>query len=266
VMAASALFPLLIALVIWLYVRDDPSQKGYASHVKVQAAVAGHPWRQVWNGLKQVFHYRNTWVLSLIPGAVVGSILAFAGLWGVPFLTTLHGFSTSDAAAICSAMLIAWAIGGPLFGAWSDRIGKRKPLYLAGLMILVLCWLCITLMPQMNRLLLVALLVLSGFASGCMIIGFAFAKESVPARLSGTVSGVVNMGVMVGPMLLQPAVGWMLDRHWTGEMQGEVKIFSASAYQQGFILMLGWLLLALLLMVLTRETDARHCDEGAEVE
>jgi MFS family permease len=56
---------------------------------------------------------------------------------------------------------------------------------------------------------LIALLVLIGFASGCMIIGFAFAKESVPGRLGGTASGIANMGVMVGPMLLQPAVGWL---------------------------------------------------------
>jgi hypothetical protein len=28
----------------------------------------------------------------------------------------------------------------------------------------------------------------------------------------------VNMGVMMGPMLLQPAVGWILDRKWQGEV------------------------------------------------
>jgi sugar phosphate permease len=264
VMAVSALFPLLIAVIIWLYVRDDPAEKGYLSHVSHSPAPSANPWSQVFIGLKQVFHYRNTWLLTLIPGSVVGTILAFAGLWGVPFLTTLHGFSKSDAAAICSAILIAWAIGGPMFGAWSDRIGKRKPLYIFGLLVIVLCWLAIVLMPQMHRGLLVALLLLSGFASGCMIIGFAYAKESVPANLSGTVSGVVNMGVMIGPMILQPAVGWMLDKNWHGELSGNVKSFSAGTYQQGFVLMLGWLALALLLILFTRETHARAIDAEAE--
>ena len=55
------------------------------------------------------------------------------------------------------------------------------------------------------------MLLVTGFSSGGIIITFAFAKESVPAYLSGTVSGVVNMGVMMGPTLLQPAVGWILD-------------------------------------------------------
>ena len=35
-----------------------------------------------------------------------------------------------------------------------------------------------------------------------MILSFAFAMESVPLSLSGTVSGLINMGIMMGPMLL----------------------------------------------------------------
>ena len=91
-----------------------------------------------------------------------------------------------------------------------------------------------------------------------MIIGFAFAKESVPARLSGTVSGIVNMGVMVGPMILQPSVGWILDRNWSGLTAGGVQIFGWNAYRTGFALMLAWAVCACLLILLTRETYCRQ--------
>jgi len=97
-----------------------------------------------------------------------------------------------------------------------------------------------------------------GFFSGNMIIGFAFAKESAPVHLTGTASGVVNMGVMMGPMLLQPAVGWMLDRSWDGETSAGVRIYSLEAYQSGFGLMLAWLALAMVLILFTRETHCRH--------
>jgi hypothetical protein len=105
---------------------------------------------------------------------------------------------------------------------------------------------------------LVSLLVVVGFLSGNMIIGFAFAKESVPARLSGTVSGVVNMGVMMGPMLLQPGVGWMLDRAWGGELREGVRIYDLTAYRGGFALLLGWLALSLVLVLFTRESHCRQ--------
>ena len=205
----------------------------------------------------KVLSYRNTWLLSIVPGGVVGSILAFAGLWGGPFLTTQHGLSESDAAAVCSAMLITWAIGGPVFGAFSDRIARRKPLYIVGCAIIAFGWSLLVVFPQMNTVLLISLLLLTGFASGCMIIGFAYAKESVSGQLAGTVSGVVNMGVMMGPMLLQPAVGWMLDKAWGGEMINGTKSYSVAAYQSGFMLMAGWVILSFLLIIYSNETKAK---------
>lgn len=255
VMAFSAIFPLVVGISIWLHVRDDPVEKGFRSHIIHEPPTERNPWAHALSGLVDVFRYGNTWLLSIVPGGIVGSILAFAGLWGVPFLTTHHDLSKGDAAALCSAMLITWAIGGPLFGAWSDRLGRRKPLYVFGSAFIAIAWLLVMFFPAMNTMLLIALLLLCGFASGCMIIGFAFGKESVPARLSGTVSGVVNMGVMMGPMILQPAVGWMLDRGWKGDTVGDVKIYSLSAYQGGFMLMAAWACAAFVLILFTRESD-----------
>ncbi len=87
-----------------------------------------------------------------------------------------------------------------------------------------------------------------------MIISFAFAKESVPLNRAGTVSGVVNMGVMMGPMILQPAVGWILDQNWQGQAVAGVRLYPLTAYQAGFSLMLAWLALGFVLLFFTRET------------
>lgn len=256
-MAVSSIFPILIGLVIWFFVRDDPSEKGYQSHIQHELPKDTKPWAHALSGLTDVMRYRNTWLLSIIPGGVVGSILSFAGLWGVPFLTTHYGFSKGDAAAICSAMLISWAIGGPIFGAYSDRIGLRKPLYVIGCSVIAMGWSTIVLVSDMPSVLLISLLLVIGFASGCMIIGFAFAKESVPAHRAGTVSGIVNMGVMMGPMILQPAVGWMLDRGWQGETINGVKVYNESVYQSGFMLMAGWAIVSFILVLFTLETKAQ---------
>ncbi len=253
VMAYASLFPVIIGLAIWLMVRDDPVEKGFNSFVNYEPQVVDKPFVHAIDGLKEVMLYRNTWLLAIVPGGVVGSILSFAGLWGVPFLTTHHGLSTGDAAALCSAMLIIWASGGPIFGLLSDRSGQQKRLYIIGCAVVSLCWGLIFFVPQMPVFLLIVVLMMAGFFSGCMVLGFAYAKESVPPRLAGTVSGVVNMGVMMGPMILQPAVGWMLDINWEGEVAGGVKYYSLSAYQYGFSLMALWATVSFVLIIFTRE-------------
>ena len=76
----------------------------------------------------------------------------------------------------------------------------------------------------------------------------------MPARLAGTITGVLNMGNMFGVTVLQPAVGWVLDRRWDGAVRDGVRVYSLEAYHAGFGLMMGWIVLGLLLFCLTRET------------
>jgi MFS family permease len=256
VMLVSSIFPFVVAALIWIVVRDDPSERGYLSYapkVKVDAPRTG-----IISGLRQVLGYRNTWLLFIAPGALAGSVLTFAGLWGVPFLTTHYGMSAPKAAAICSALLISWAVGGPVFGSLSDRVGRRKPLYVIGCAALALSWAAIIFIPGLPIAALVALLIVSGFSAGGIIIGFAYVKESVPTHLAGTAAGVCNMGVMLGPMLLQPAVGWVLDRQWQGTMVGEARIYELNAFRAGFSFMLAWAVLALICVVFSRETNCRQ--------
>lgn len=256
VVLASAGVTLVVAAAIALVVRDDPSALGYASHAP--DAASPHRRTPVGAGLVEVFRHRNTWLLTVAPGGIVGSVLAFAGLWGVPYLTTRYGLPATRAAAAMSALLVAWAVGGPVLGAASDRLGRRKPLYVGGCAVATILWGIVFYAPRLPVPALLALLVGAGFSSGSMIIGFAYAKESVPAHLAGTVSGVVNMGVMTGPMILQPAVGWVLDRCWSGGLSGGTRIYGEAAYRAGFSLMLAWLAAALGLLLWTRETFCRQ--------
>lgn len=260
VMLGSAVVTLLLAIPIWRVVRDDPVERGYASHTETirMADVATHVETGVLAGIRQVLSYRNTWLLYFIPGGIVGTALAFAGLWGVPYLTIHYDLSASRAALMCSLLLIAMAIGGPVFGWLSDHLGFRKPLYVIGSAVVLLTWSVILMMPGLPMTLLTALLIVTGFFSGCMIIGFAYAKESVPESLAGTVAGIINMGVMMGPLLLQPLVGWMLDRAGSDGLRDNIPVYALEAYRSGFAFMVGWLALSLLLVVFTRETYCKQ--------
>jgi MFS family permease len=258
VMFASAIITFAVCAAIWLIVRDDPKDKEYFSHNDITAASKNESRGRIVSGIMEILKYPNTRLLSVIPGGIVGCLLTFSGLWGVPFLTTHYGMPATEAAALTSALLVAWAIGSPIFGGLSDRIGRRKPLYLIGCALTLIGWGFIIYFPHLPVVWLAALLLITGFASGSVIIGFAFAKESVPSHLAGTVSGMTNMGVMMGPTLLQPAVGWVLDQRWNGEMLAGVRLYSLDAYRAGFSLMIAWTALALVLLLFTKETHCRQ--------
>jgi sugar phosphate permease len=256
VMMVTAIVTAALCAAIWLFVRDDPSERGYASHAPAPAVHAAHH-ASVWHGLMQVLSYRNTWILVIVPIGIAGSVLTFAGLWGVPYLKQVHGLDTKAAAAITSSLLIAWALGGPILGALSERVGRRKPIYVVTTVIALIGWGVIIFMP-LPIWALVGVLIVSGFACGNLIIGFAFAKESVPTRLMGTVSGVCNMGPLMGGMFLQPGVGWILDRNWLGNTVGGARVYDAAAYQAGFSLIFACMALSLVLILFVRETHCRQ--------
>lgn len=256
VIAAAGVCTALLAVAAWLIVRDDPAERGYRSYMP--AAHAAAPRHSMLGGMRRVLASRNVWLIFLVNGGVSGPSLTFAGLWGVPFLVTHYGLTTAQAGGIASLLLVAWAGGGPVAGTLSDRLRRRKPLYVGGAVIAALCWSVIFLVPGLPLAALMGLLVVAGVASSVVMIGFAYAKESAPVALAGSTSGVINMGNMLGGMIMQPAVGWVLDRYWDGALAGGARVYSFEAYRAGFSLMLAWLALAVVCALFTRETRCRQ--------
>jgi MFS family permease len=257
VMLASAGVTFAVSAAIWTAVRDWPREKGFADGSPYPPPGPRGVRRSVAAGILAVWRYPNIWLLFIIPAGVVGPVLTFAGLWGVPFLTTHYRLPPARASVFTTALLVAWALGGPLCGWLSDRLGRRKSLYLLGCAVALGGWGVIVGVPRLPLPLLAGALVITGMSTGCMILSFAFAKESAPADLAGTITGVVNMGIMLGPTLLQPAVGWMLDRRWSGALQDGARVYGLAAYQAGFSLFIAWAALALVLLAFTRETHCR---------
>ena len=256
VLAVSGALTAALAVAIWLVVRDDPAESGYASYSHAPPRSQGG--LSVLGGIRRSLAARNVWLIFLISGGVSGPPLTFAGLWGVPFLVTHYGLSTAQAASLTSLLLASWALAGPVLGALSDRMRRRKPVYVLGTVLAAAGWAMVFLVPGLPLALLVALLVATGIVSACVMVGFAIAKESAPAALAGTASGVANMGNMLGGMIMPPVVGWVLDRNWSGTLADGARIYDFAAYRAGFSPMLAWLVLSLLLLAFTRETHCRQ--------
>ncbi len=256
VVLVSALAIVGVFALTWLIVKNDPSERhfqSYAHSLLQRQDVASKG--ALLNGFKQIFHYRNTWLIVLAQGGIVGPILSFTGLWGTPFLKARFGLAPANAAMVCSVMIVCWAVASPVCGALSDTIGRRKPIYLAGCLISTAGWFVLFYAP-LSLAAFVVVSALTSLASGGVVIGFAYTKESVPVQFLATATGAVNIGNMVGPMLLQPGIGRILDQKWSGQLSGGVRVYGVDAFQAGFLLIVAWSLVSCVLISLTRET---HC-------
>jgi sugar phosphate permease len=247
-----------IGAAAWRFVVNDPSDKGYASYAPAELRRASH---QTIGGLLRnfpsLFTFRNTWLIFLAQGGFVGAMLSFTGLWGPAYLKQRFALSSTDAAAVCSVMIVCWAVASPLAGHFSDAIGRRKPIYLGGAIIAAMGWAGMFYAPlPLAPFIVVA--AITSFACGAVVVAFAFAKESVPVRFLGTISGAVNVGNMLGPTVLQPVIGWVLDRHWTGAFDGGARVYSVDAFHAAFTLIVAWAVLTCLLIALSKDTGCRQ--------
>lgn len=248
-----------IGTLAWIVVRDDPSQKGLESYAPPALRMRDTTsLSSVVKGLQGVFWFKNTWLILVAQGGMIGPIMTFTGLWGAPFLKARYGLEPRLAATISSVMIICWAVANPIFGELSDRLGKRKPLYLGGSMVCASGWILMVYAKGLPLAAFIVVAAVTSLATGCGIIGFGYGRESVPAQRMGPVTATTNMGNMLGSVLLQPGIGLLLDRNWSGAMSHGARVYDAAAYQAGFLPIVAWALLSCISIALTSETHCRQ--------
>ncbi len=247
----AGIFGLGLALALALVVRERRS-----TH-----AVHAQPLRAR-EGLRLVVANRQSWVLALYGGGITGPILAFGGLWGVPYLMAKHGIDRTHAATLTTTLLIGWGIGGPLMGWVSDRLGKRRPPLLAGSLTVLVTLLIVLYWPGLPTGVAQALLFIQGLASGTMVLIFAASREHNRPETAGVAVGFVNMSGMGAAAILQPLAGMLLDLGWTGELANGVRVYPMSAYATACAIIPAAVGGAIAAAFLIRETHCRNVHGG----
>jgi MFS family permease len=97
-----------------------------------------------------------------------------------------------------------------------------------------------------------------GLATAGFTLSWACAKEVNPPQLSGMATSVVNVGIFLGPAILQPTVGWLMERTWDGRTEAGVRIYSAADWRNGMMLLTAAAVAGWLATLLVKETGCRN--------
>ncbi len=253
-----------LGILVAAYVRNRPEDAGLPS-VRELEGLAPHPPRERhWaHDLHGVIATRAVWPSFFMMFGVTGSLFAFAGLWGVPLMRDVFGLDRTGASLYTTAALGGFAIGCLLAGWLSDRLGRRKPVILGACVLSVLAWLALILLPWGLGWTGLALYALLGFSAGGFVVGYAAAKEVVPAGVAGMAIALVNTGLFLGAAIMQPAFGWAMDLTWDGTLVDGARRYALSDYHNGLWLSCCFALLALVASLYTRETRCHNITVAA---
>jgi len=225
-----------------------------------QAAQATTP-ESIWVGLRAVVVNRQSWLCAIAGFGLSATMLSFAGLWAVPWLSSTHNLEQTQAASIASAMFVGWAIGSPVVGWLSDAIGRRRPVLIGGAL-LALCTLIVIVYGGIRQPgLLAGLFLINGLGCCSMVVCFGLVREWNQAKNTACAVGFTNMWVVASGAVMQPLIGWFLDTRWSGELINDVRVYSAAAYQVALSSLIILSVCALIAALMVRET---HCQSQVE--
>ena len=209
------------------------------------------------SGLKSVIANPQSWACAGIGFGMSSAMLAFAGLWAVPWLVTVFGFPTTTAAGVASSLFLGWAAGAPVMGWLSDHIGRRKPVLLIGAASNLAVLSLVLFAGVESSVGLAILFLLLGVCGSSMTAIYGSIRELNPSRFGATAMALANMCVVGAGAVMQPLIGSALDLGWDGKLVDGARIYSATNYLQAFSLLVGAGVLALVCAVSLRESYCR---------
>jgi MFS family permease len=212
-------------------------------------------WIKMFAPYKVVLSNPQSWLCGFSAGLLFLPTTIGDMIWGVPFLR--NGFDVSYAEAVSRASMVplGWVIGCPLLGYLSDHVGRRKPVLLAGALLMLASGAGILYLPDgVAPHYLLGLLL--GIGSGAAMLPYSVIKEVNPDNVKGSATGAINFLVFTFSAWLTPAFGKLLRQYANGGSLDLVVFREAGAW------LLGGIVLAMVLALFLRETGPRANQNG----
>ncbi|MEP6942622.1 MAG: MFS transporter [Betaproteobacteria bacterium] len=188
------------AALIFLLVPDVPRQ----------GTPAG--WREQWEGVRRVFRNPRFWWLSPLAATGMGSFMAIQGLWSVPWLVEVDGYSREVAAAHLLVMGAAILVGYFGLGMFATRLAQRgigaRHLFAIGFAISVGALGMIVMRPFAFTYFPWALY---GLGSAVNVLGFTVLSEGFPRELTARANTALNLLMFGGSFAAQWGIGVLVD-------------------------------------------------------
>ncbi len=240
---------LVLAVLIYTVAKDAPKNARSLTH-----ASTPDDEEPLLASLVELLKNKQLWLVAFYGGLMYMATPIFCGLWGVPFLMFKMHLAKATAANYISLVFVGWAIASPLWGIFSNRIGRRKPPMYIGCVGAMICSTLFIYAPIQSAWVMELALFAFGIFSAGFLPAFAVAKELCNKQYVATGLSFMNMMNMVGIAIGQPVIGFILDKFWQGEIIDKVRVYPLEAYHIGLSILPIGMFVALLILPRLKET------------
>jgi MFS family permease len=172
--------------------------------------VAG--WAQQWAGTRSVFRSARFWWIAPLGAIITGSFMAIQGLWSVPWLMEVDGYSRTAAAdhlLLVGIVVLAAYLGLGFFATALRRHGISARHLLAagfGLHTLMLALIITRALPSTYLA-----WALYGLGSAVNVLGFTVLGEGFPRELTARANTALNLLMFSCSFAMQWGIGIVID-------------------------------------------------------
>jgi MFS family permease len=240
---------LVLAILFWIVVRDKAPDHEKERHI-VSTKIS------LFESIKRVFKNPQSWWLSAYSGFAFAPVMVFGGLWGVSFIAEAFKISQNLSAQMVSLIFIGFAVGAPMFGWFSDWLGRRRIVMLWGTLVAFIAISTVIYAPGVSTHTLALLLFIFGFSISSFLLCFTMIREISLPLLAATAIGFMNAFDALLGALSDPLTGKILDLGWDGTLVEGARVFSVASYKAAFLTLPAFLIASLFTLLKIKET---HC-------
>jgi len=168
--------------------------------------------RSIRKDFGKILSNRQLLKIMPVPFFVYGCFVSFQGLWAGPFLMDVYGMSKANASLFFMFISIGFMVAFPLAGIISDKVNKKKPVLLTGIILSLLFWLLMSIFgAALDSYQLLALLAFLGISYGITCIFLTIPATMVPLEIAGLAIASLNIFNFIGGGFFQYLMGFIID-------------------------------------------------------
>jgi MFS family permease len=200
---------LLLTLALFWVVQDQPAEKA----LNPPASAGGLRPVSLFGNLGILMRSKDYWIISAGTFVRYGTHAALQTLWAGPFLMEAMGFLPVQTGNILLMMNLGLILGGPLWGAVSDRLFETPKWVIAGgLLMLALITSILRALPSGTSAFVAGATFLAfGLASASGMHVYAHIKALVPKDMAGAAMSGTNIFTMMGPAVFLQGLGIVMQ-------------------------------------------------------